>query len=250
MAVCAAVTAATGAANVLLVAPEGTVTEAGAVTEALLLASATAKPPVGAAAVSATVQVSVPAPVKAKVVQEKVLRAAVAAGTRLMVAEAVRPASLAVTVARWLLVRLPVLAEKEAFVAPLATATELGTVRAERELESLTVVVAVAAGLTVTVQAAVLFGPRLVGVQARATVVRLEAAPAGQSAARPRTRAAEKFKNNLQNDKCDEARKEVGSVCIHVALPVPKAANPGAREESPTGLLVRGRIGPKAGAGQ
>jgi len=61
--VCEAVTAATVARNVVLLAPEGTVTEAGTAMAVLLLARLTARPVVGAAALSATVQLSVPAPI-------------------------------------------------------------------------------------------------------------------------------------------------------------------------------------------
>jgi hypothetical protein len=49
------------AVKLALVAPDATVTEAGIVTAVLLLARLTAKPPLGAAAFSVTVQLSVPA---------------------------------------------------------------------------------------------------------------------------------------------------------------------------------------------
>ena len=52
-----------------VVEPAATVTEAGTVTDELLLARLTAKPPVGAAAFSVTVQLSVPAPVIEPLVQ-------------------------------------------------------------------------------------------------------------------------------------------------------------------------------------
>ncbi len=55
------VTAATVALNPAVVDPAGTVTEAGTVTDELLLDSVTTAPPAGAAAVSVTVQASVPA---------------------------------------------------------------------------------------------------------------------------------------------------------------------------------------------
>ena len=63
VAVCAVLTGETVAVNVALFAPAATVTEAGTETEDLLLASLTLNPPLGAAALSATVQESVPAPV-------------------------------------------------------------------------------------------------------------------------------------------------------------------------------------------
>ena len=55
------VTAATAALNPAVVDPAATVTEAGRVTDELLLDSVTTVPPAGAAAVSVTVHASVPA---------------------------------------------------------------------------------------------------------------------------------------------------------------------------------------------
>ena len=52
-----AIEAAAVALNVAVVAPAVTVTDAGTVSEALLLASVTAEPPAGAVCVSVTVQV-------------------------------------------------------------------------------------------------------------------------------------------------------------------------------------------------
>jgi hypothetical protein len=54
-------TVATVAVKLAVVAPAATVTEEGTVTDAELLARVTDKPPVGAAAVRATVHVSLPA---------------------------------------------------------------------------------------------------------------------------------------------------------------------------------------------
>ena len=56
-------TAVTVAEKLALLAPDATVTEAGTVTAALLLARVTASPPLAAAAFKVTVQLSVPAPV-------------------------------------------------------------------------------------------------------------------------------------------------------------------------------------------
>lgn len=61
--VCEAVTAATAAEKEAVVAPEGTETDAGTVTAVLLLARFTARPVLGAAALSLTEQLSVPAPI-------------------------------------------------------------------------------------------------------------------------------------------------------------------------------------------
>src|ERR1035438_7196325 len=69
VAVWVVVTAATVAVNPAVVAPAATVTEAGTVTEELLLLSVTACPPAGAAALSVTVHGSLPAPVIAALVQ-------------------------------------------------------------------------------------------------------------------------------------------------------------------------------------
>jgi hypothetical protein len=63
VAVCAVVTADTVAVNADVVAPAGTVTDAGTTTALLLLLNVTAEPPVGALEASVTVQESLPAPV-------------------------------------------------------------------------------------------------------------------------------------------------------------------------------------------
>jgi hypothetical protein len=63
VAVCAVLTDETAAVKLAVVEPEATVTVAGTVTALLLLARLTLNPPLGAAALSATVQESVPAPV-------------------------------------------------------------------------------------------------------------------------------------------------------------------------------------------
>ena len=70
-------TEATVAEKLALVAPTATVTEAGTVTEELLLARTTGNPPLGAAAFSETVQASVPEPVIEELPQES----AVSTGT-------------------------------------------------------------------------------------------------------------------------------------------------------------------------
>jgi hypothetical protein len=76
VAVCEVVTQATIAANSMLVALPGIVTVAGTVTAALLLDRLTLKPSLGAAALSATVHVSVPAPVMDSLLQESELSVA------------------------------------------------------------------------------------------------------------------------------------------------------------------------------
>ena len=66
---CVVVTEAAVAVNAALVALAGTVIADGTVTAALLLDRLTANPPVGAAAVSVTVQVSFPEPVMDETLQ-------------------------------------------------------------------------------------------------------------------------------------------------------------------------------------
>ena len=67
---CAVVTDDTVAVNAALVAFAGTVTVAGTLTAALLLARLTLNPPLGAAALSFTVQASVPDPIMDPLLQE------------------------------------------------------------------------------------------------------------------------------------------------------------------------------------
>jgi hypothetical protein len=76
---CADVTADTVATNPALVAFAGTITVAGKATAALLLARFTLRPPLAAAPVSVTVQLSLPDPVMDPLLQESILNAAVAA---------------------------------------------------------------------------------------------------------------------------------------------------------------------------
>jgi hypothetical protein len=73
------VTDDTVAVNPALLALAGTVTVAGTVTAALLLARLTLKPPLPAAAVSVTVQLSLPDPVIDALLQESALNAPVPA---------------------------------------------------------------------------------------------------------------------------------------------------------------------------
>ena len=79
VAVCAELTAAMVAVKLAVVAPAATVTDEGTVTALLLLDRFTACPPVAAAALSVTVQVSVPAPVTDPLVQLRALNAALTA---------------------------------------------------------------------------------------------------------------------------------------------------------------------------
>ena len=78
---------ATLAVKLALVAPAVTVTEAGTVTEALLLTRLTVKPPLPAAALSETEQASVPAPVIEAFVQVSPVRTGTPVPLRLIAAE-------------------------------------------------------------------------------------------------------------------------------------------------------------------
>jgi len=73
----------TDAVNDALLEPAATVTEAGTVTELLLLESATETPPAGAAAFRVTVQASVAEPTKEEPAQVSELRVAMAVPVRL-----------------------------------------------------------------------------------------------------------------------------------------------------------------------
>ena len=81
---CAVETAETAAEKLALVVPAATLTEAGTVTEAELLARLAANPPLGAAAFSVTLQASVPAPVIDELVQETELSTGTPVPERLM----------------------------------------------------------------------------------------------------------------------------------------------------------------------
>ena len=75
----AVVTEETEAVKVVLLAPNGTITDAGTVTALLLLARATVRPPLPAPADRLTVQASLPAPVNDVVAQARVLSTPAAA---------------------------------------------------------------------------------------------------------------------------------------------------------------------------
>jgi hypothetical protein len=149
------VTADTVAVNAALVAPAATVTDAGTVTDELLLDRFTPNPPVGAAAVSVAVQASVAAPVSELAVQ---LTALSAANTVLSCRAKVfvTPLADAVSVAVCAVVTADAVAVKAALVAPAATVTDAGTFTDELLLDRLTVEPPLdAAAVSVTVQASV-----------------------------------------------------------------------------------------------
>jgi len=148
-------TAETVAVKLAVVAPAATVTLAGTVTALLLLARLTVNPPVGAAALNVTVQLSVPAPVNDPLVQLRALTVGALTFSwspkvlATLLALAVRVTVAAVLTAETVAVKL-------AEVDPAATVTLPGTVTALLLLARLTVNPPVgAAALNVTVQLSV-----------------------------------------------------------------------------------------------
>ncbi len=141
VAVCAVLTAETVAKKLAVVALAATVTVPGTVTAELLLARLTVNPPLGAAALSATVQESVPAPVIDPLAQLNEDRFVVGAGTAAPSCRAkvsVTPLALAVRVTVCAVLTEETVAAKVAVVEPAATVADAGTVTALLLLARLT----------------------------------------------------------------------------------------------------------------
>ena len=158
--------AAAVALNVAAVAPAVTVTVAGTVSKALLLASITVEPPVGAVCVNVTVQVlTVLCP---KFAGLHTTPDTSTGARRLIVAARELDPSVAVTVALWLLgIEAAAVALNVAVVAPAVTATVAGTVSSALLLASVTDAPPVNAGcVVVSVQLLTALCPRLMGLQA------------------------------------------------------------------------------------
>jgi hypothetical protein len=162
-----AMEAAAVALKVAVLAPTGTVTEAGTVSEALLLASVTLDPPVGAACVSVTVQVLAARWPRLVGLHDTVETRTGA--SRLMVVVFELLPRVAVTVALWLLaIEAAAVALKLAVVAPAATAADAGMVSEELLLANVTLEPpAGAVWVSVTMHVLGALCPRLVGLQAR-----------------------------------------------------------------------------------
>jgi len=144
VAICVVLTADAVAVNAALVAPAGTVTEAGTLSAELLLASATANPPLGAAAETATAQASLPAPVTDALPHETPLKTGVVAGVVVAGSSWIVNVALplyvcAVVVAVCVMETAAIVAEKVTLVEPWGTYTEEGTCTAGLLLESITV---------------------------------------------------------------------------------------------------------------
>ena len=161
-----AIVAAAVAPKVAVVAPAETVTDAGTVSEALLLASATLAPPVGAFSESVTVQVLTA--LWPRLVALQAMPDTSTGASRPIVAVCELLPSVAVTVALWLLaIVAAAVALKVAVVAPAATVTEAGTVSEPLLLASVTPdPPAGAVWVSVTVHELTALCPRLVGLQA------------------------------------------------------------------------------------
>ena len=157
------VTDATVAVNPTVVAPAVAVTLAGTVALALLLDSATARPPLGAAPLSVTVHAEVPGAFTLVGLQVTLLGVTVA--TRLRVVFAVCAFKVAVTVAVVLLLTVPAVAVKVPLLALVAIVMLAGTVSTPVLLDRLTTVVLKAALLSVTVQVEVCAVPNVLGAQ-------------------------------------------------------------------------------------
>ena len=151
------------ALNVAVVAAAATVTDGGTVSRALLLLSVTLAPPVGAACVNVTVHV-----LEAfcpRLVGLHVNEDTTTGATKLTVAFAELPLYVAVIVALWLLPIVVVVALNVAVVAPAATVTDAGTLKAVLLLLSVTIAPPVgAACVNVTVHVLEAFCPKLVGL--------------------------------------------------------------------------------------
>src|SRR5579864_4350993 len=109
-------TASAVALKVVLLCPALIVALPGTVTLALLLERATVNPPAAAAAVKLTVQVVVPGAFTVPGAQLRLLSWTAAA--RLSVADCVTPFKEAVTIAFWLLLTVPAVAENVALLWP------------------------------------------------------------------------------------------------------------------------------------
>ena len=158
------------AVKVVLVDPEATVTDAGTVSEVVLLDKVTAAPPVPAAFDRVTVQLALPFELSEVGLHDTALTTVVA--DSVIDAVFVEPFSLAVTTAVWPLLMVPAVALKVVAVEPEGTVTEPGTVSSELLLESETESPpAPAARFSVTVQSELADDVSEVGLHERVLMV-------------------------------------------------------------------------------
>jgi hypothetical protein len=155
------------ALKIAVVAPIGTVTDAGTVSKALLLSSVTLESPLGAVWVRVTVQVLTALCPRLVGLQAKVETSTDASRPTVAVCELVP--RVAVTVALWLLaMEAAAVALKVAVVAPAATVTDTGMVSEALLLARVTLEPPVgAAAFKVAVQLAAALGAKLMGLHVR-----------------------------------------------------------------------------------
>ena len=153
----------TVAVNPAVVAPPVTVTLPGTVAFPLLLESATASPPPGAAPLSVSVQAAVPGAFTLDGLQDTLL--GVTEAVKLTVVFTVCAFSVAVTVAVWLLLTVPAVAVNVPLLEPVPIVMLPGTVSMPVLLDKLTVAVLKAALFSVTVQVELCPVPSVAGEQ-------------------------------------------------------------------------------------
>jgi hypothetical protein len=154
---------ATVAVKVPVLWPAGMVTLAGTVTLVLLLDRVTLAPPRGAGADKVTVQLADPG--AATVAGEQFKDEGVTVTVKLMVADSCWPLSVAVTLAVWAVLMVPVVAAKVVLAWPAGMVTLAGTDRAGALLPIATTTALVAAWLSVTVQVLEALLPSVAGAQ-------------------------------------------------------------------------------------
>ena len=124
------------ALNAAVVDPAAIVTDVGTVSVALVFVSATVLPPAGAAWFRVTVQLLVPLGPRVVGLHAK---AVTCMGVNVIVTFCDPFPNVAVSVADWVVAKVPVVALKVAVVADVATVTDVGTVRVELVFVSETV---------------------------------------------------------------------------------------------------------------
>jgi hypothetical protein len=142
--------AAAAALKGAVVAPAVTVTEAGTVSEVLLLVSVTAEPTAGAGWVRVTVQVLTPLGPRLVGLQDRAETSVGATKVRVVVRKL--PFKAAVMVALWFVGKSPALTMKLAKVAPAGTVTDAGIVSSALLSDNVTVAPEDAGSFKPTVQ--------------------------------------------------------------------------------------------------
>jgi hypothetical protein len=149
--------------NPAVVAPDATVTLAGTEASAVLLDSATANPPLGAAPLKVTVHVDVPGAPTIAGEQDRPLSNTPA--VRFTGVLALYPFKVAVNAAVWLLLTVPAVAVNVPLLAPVAIVILGGTTNATVLLDKVTAAVLDAAWFSVTMQVALCPVPSIPGAQ-------------------------------------------------------------------------------------